>query len=456
MDHSHKLAKRARTIIGTSLLLVLMRLEAQGGVIYQAFNERFVDIVPKLSQLKTEGYEFVQVSPPVKSIDDQIWWGRYQPIDYRVIEGPLGNLEELQHLIQETHERGLKILVDLVLNHMADPVFHNLGLNFPEFAPWDFHYFETRPCIDNWASRHQVTKFWLCDPVYRERRLPDLDTASPYVREVHKEFLLRLSDLGFDGFRIDAAKHIEPEYFRDVLAVIPYGKFYYGEVIGETLWESKLYTPYMQVTDFHMLRLLLSVFRPNGDMRHLIHPEGIGAVLPQGQAILFARNHDTAMHPTFFNFGDYQDSVLANVFLLSRGVGTVMIYRDDQQHSTIKQAMEFNKSMAGKSSFVRDVAQICYGQAQCDSRNLLLMERGGVGFALINKANRWLDIPAVKMPGLNEGCYRETRHGFTVTITKNGQGQKWITRWGSGNRGGVAIGPRSALMFKKIGDGSCL
>ena len=48
-----------------------------------------------------------------------------------------------------------------------------------------------------------------------------------------------------------------------------------------------------------------------GDLRDLIHPESVGAALPGDRAVVFARNHDTAMAPGFFNFGDPQDAALA-------------------------------------------------------------------------------------------------------------------------------------------------
>ena len=64
---------------------------AKAEVIYQAFNERFTDVETKLSELASIGYSHIQVSPPQKSINFNQWWARYQPVDLRVIDSPLGS-----------------------------------------------------------------------------------------------------------------------------------------------------------------------------------------------------------------------------------------------------------------------------------------------------------------------------------------------------------------------------
>jgi alpha-amylase len=46
-----------------------------------------------------------------------------------------------------------------------------------------------------------------------------------------------------------------------------------------------------------------------------------------------------------------------------------------------------------------------------------------------------------------EGCYRELRNNFFVTIERNAQGRKWVTRWGARERGGMQVQARDALYF---------
>jgi alpha-amylase len=423
------------------------------GVIYQAFNEKFSDLYNKLPELAGIGYRYVQVSPPTKSADLEIWWARYQPIDLEKIEGPLGNEQDLRRLINRAHELGLKILVDAVLNHMADSSFNGGSLHFPQFSPWDFRDPETRPCIQNYSNRWEVTHRWLCD-LRLSHYLPDLKTDSTYVRETHKKYLKRLMDMGVDGFRFDAVKHIEAPYFEYITRSIPADKFYYGEVIGENLAESHEYTPYMRVTDFHLLRVMLGAFSSGGDVRHLIHPESYGAALPGNSAVVFAKNHDTVMHSGFFNFGDNQDAILASAFLLARGVGVPHIYRDDYNNKTIRAGVNFYNHMASQNTYIHTPESFCSPSSACDPRNLMLIERGGVGLSIINKANEWVSVSAARVP-LQKGCYLEVTHGFKMEVSPGGDGVHWISMWGSYDRGGFEIGPRSALFLRKISSDSC-
>ncbi len=423
---------------------------AKGERIFQAFDERFVAIEGRLDALKALGFTAVQVSPPQKSPADTVWYARYQPIDFQVIDGPLGNETELQHLVTLAHAKGLKVLADVVFNHMADPKHVGGHLRYPEFSEADFHYNDGQHCMADFSDRHQVTTYWLCDS---NAHLPDLDTSSGYVRSVHKKYLKKLLGLGIDGFRFDAVKHVEPEYWADVLQVVPQSAYYYGEVIGESLWESHLYTDLMPVTDFHLLRTMLSAFSANGDLRFLTDPEAFGAALPGNVAVVFARNHDTAMHADFFNFGDYQDALLANAYVIGRGVGDVLVYRDDADKVLTRAALAFDRSLKNDGPFVRKAEDIC-GSA-CDGRTTLFLERGGKGIMILNAANAWMDVQGAKMPGLEEGCYREVLGGVAMTVTKGSDGQRWVSAWGSAGRGGLRIGPRTALFLVKSGNDSC-
>src|SRR5262249_48779933 len=98
---------------------------ADDGVIYQAFNMAFSDVQSSLDHIKGLGYAYVQVSPPAKSADVADWWGRYQPLDLSVIDGPLGDEAALQSLITAAHSKGLKVIIDTVLNHMADVKYNS-------------------------------------------------------------------------------------------------------------------------------------------------------------------------------------------------------------------------------------------------------------------------------------------------------------------------------------------
>ena len=433
----------------------------QPEIIYQAFEERFVDITGRLDELAALGITTIQISPPQKSLPLTDWWARYQPLDLEVIEGPLGNENDLRRLTTAARARGLRVIADVVLNHMADARRYP-DLQFPQFSWRDFREPDRRPCINNYDDRYQVTHYWLCD--YRAQ-LPDLDTSSNYVRGVHKRWLQKLMDLGIDGFRFDAAKHIEPEYFADVLEVIPARKraYSYGEVIGRNISESSEYSGMMRLSDFHLLGTMIGSFSPGGDLRRLNNPQNSGGALPGDIAVTMSRNHDTVMNDYFFQFSDYKDALLAYGVILARKDGTPLIFNADLDSDIVRAGMQFRKRMAGQPEYIRNGSEVCGGSnarlgaasISCDNPNLLFIERGGNGVAIINKSAEWLDASTARFPGLESGCYRELRYGFDVEISRGGDGNNWVSAWGSRARGGLNVGPRSALFLVKTSRDGC-
>ena len=153
------------------------------------------------------------------------------------------------------------------------------------------------------------------------------------------------------------------------------------------------------------------------------------------------------MHSNFFNFGDYQDALLANAVVLARGIGTPMIYRDDYDRPLTVNALRFHNLMAGKGTFVRALGEVCGTDQGCDPKTLMVLERQGAGVMLLNTSTNWINTVSARMPGMNPGCYKDLESNFTVDIGFGNDGQKWITHWGTPSRGGLEIGPRSALFL---------
>jgi alpha-amylase len=396
------LAMRLRILLLITLLFVSFKSYAT--TIYQGFDEPFSKIEQKLHRLKELGYTYIQISPPQKSLPQAEWWARYQPIDHSVIEGFLGNESELKQLIEATHKHGMKLLVDTILNHMADSNFNSGHLTYPEFTKDDFHFPDARPCIKNYSDRYQVTHHWLCSDS-GDHQLPDLDTGSPKVRAILLKYLEKLISLGVDGFRFDAMKHIEPEFWGYLISHLKdRGLYYYGEVIGQTLEESSHYTPFSDITDFHLLGLMIQTFSLGGDLRNLHDPIHHGRALST-PSVLFARNHDTVMHDNFFKFGDYTDAMLANAYILGRGLGTISIYRDDFEHPLVTAGIKFRHQTSGLPTRVIPVHEICKSHNHCDARTLMFMSRGNSHLMILNTAAHPVDLSDLDLKFLQKGCY---------------------------------------------------
>ncbi|NRA62844.1 MAG: hypothetical protein HRU19_00090 [Pseudobacteriovorax sp.] len=422
-----------------SLVLVLMfipvRLYSQDAMIYQAFNERFVDIIGQLEQLKDWGVSHVLISPPQKSLDRSEWWARYQPVDYRFIDGPLGNESELVELIEAANNYEIAIVADTVLNHMAD-IGEFPDLRFPQFGPQDFHFAEQRPCIFDYSDRFQATNYWLCD--FRAD-LPDLNTSSDYVRSIHLTYLKKLIDLGIRGFRWDAAVNIEVDYFRWLLPQLGEDIFQFGEVVGTSLEEVQLYTDIMKSTDFRLLIQMTRHISSQGDIQNL-KPSILSDALNPDKRISFVRNHDADFNPGFFNFQSIQHAALGYIYVLGGVGGVPFLYNRDMTIPEVLVSLEFRKRTRQAESNFESLELFC----QNCSRDILTWSRGNDAFVILNKSDNWHEFD-FRAKDLQAGCYEELRYEFEVCLAQDFDGSVRLNSWAGGSR--ASIGSMTGLLF---------
>ncbi len=105
--------------------------------IFHAFDQPYLAVEAYVCELQNQGYSHIQIAPAQKSNPSERWWGRYQPIDYTVIEG-MGSENDLKTLIDKAHACGVKVIADVVFNHMANmPEYRDL--NFPGISKENFH-----------------------------------------------------------------------------------------------------------------------------------------------------------------------------------------------------------------------------------------------------------------------------------------------------------------------------
>ncbi|KMY49062.1 glycoside hydrolase family 13 protein [Peribacillus loiseleuriae] len=212
-------------------------------VSYQIYPRSFMDsngdgigdikgIISKLDYLKDLGIDVIWICPFFKSPNAD---NGYDISDYQDISGQFGTMEEFDELLAETHARGMKLILDLVINHTSDE------------HPW---FIESRSSKDNpkrdwyiwkegkgdlppnnWESIFSGSS-WEYDPVTDEYYLhlfatkqPDLNWENQEVRSALYDMVNWWLDKGIDGFRVDAISHIKKrEGFPDMFN--PYGLNY--------------------------------------------------------------------------------------------------------------------------------------------------------------------------------------------------------------------------------------
>lgn len=162
-----------------------------------------------------------QVSPVTENVmsEGRPWHERYQPLSYKLTTRS-GNEKEFADMVQRCNAVGVRIFVDLVINHMTGVHKKNIGtggsIADPEHSsfpgvPFDKTHFNT-PCgIHNYNNIHEVRN---CELV----GLRDLNQANPHVRDKIVDLMNRLVDIGVAGFRVDAAKHMWPHDLKEIYA----------------------------------------------------------------------------------------------------------------------------------------------------------------------------------------------------------------------------------------------
>lgn len=143
------------------------------------------------------------------------WWKLYQPVTFNVCDNGntwLGTKAELESMCATAEKYGIKVIVDIVANHMGN------------IKGWKNSLSDVSPQVGTYWNQDMLTneEYWhINEGVYVHssdgRRdftqgcmgMPDLNTANKKVQKYVYDYLDELIDCGVDGFRFDAAKHIE-------------------------------------------------------------------------------------------------------------------------------------------------------------------------------------------------------------------------------------------------------
>ncbi|CEJ59613.1 hypothetical protein PMG11_08230 [Penicillium brasilianum] len=177
-------------------------------------------VISKVDYLKKLGIDVVWLSPIFES--PQVDMG-YDISNYRVIDPRYGSIEDVDVLRDRLHERGMKLIMDLVMNHTSDQhewfkqSRSSRKNKYRDWYIWKPAHFDTqgnRQPPNNWQSHFQGST-WEWDECTGEYYLhlygkeqPDLNWENPAVRnEVHETMRFWL-DRGIDGFRFDVINFV--------------------------------------------------------------------------------------------------------------------------------------------------------------------------------------------------------------------------------------------------------
>ncbi|HCF57859.1 MAG TPA: hypothetical protein DFS52_07675 [Myxococcales bacterium] len=251
--------------------------EVSGAMIHLR-NWRWQDVMNNMQRLKDAGFTALLLSPHTSTCGGDYSEG-YDPYDFTRFDGRFGSEHDLYWLVRTAHHFGLQVYADMVMNHMCS----RDSWSYPRFGYNDFHHEgDVWDWNDPYALEHGM--LW---------GLHDLAHESEYVRSELFNFLVKTNNLGFDGYRWDAAKHVPLWYWRDhvVNNTNAWGKFSFGEVFdGRPEVLASYAEAGMAVTDYNLYFALKEAFRFGGDLSKL---DGAGYAARDGlNAVTFVENHD--------------------------------------------------------------------------------------------------------------------------------------------------------------------
>jgi alpha-glucosidase len=194
---------------------------------YQIYPRSFMDsngdgigdlqgVISKLDYLKDLGINVIWICPIFKSPNDD---NGYDISDYQDIMKEFGSMEDFDQLLEEVHARGMKLILDLVINHTSDEHPWFIEARSGKDNPKRDYYIWSDPKDggepNNWESIFSGSA-WELDPLTGQyfmhvfsRRQPDLNWENPEVRQELYGMVNWWLDKGIDGFRVDAISHIK-------------------------------------------------------------------------------------------------------------------------------------------------------------------------------------------------------------------------------------------------------
>lgn len=195
----------------------------KGAVIYQIYPRSFKDsngdgigdlqgIISELDYIESLNIDAIWLNPIYSSPNDD---NGYDISDYRNIMTEFGTIEDFDRLLEDVHKRGIKLILDLVVNHTSDehPWFIEARSSrdnpFYEFYHWwpvekgtpplRKSYFDEEGSA--WKYNEATRSYYLH---YFSRKQPDLNWENPQVRKEVYEMMKYWFDKGIDGFRMDS------------------------------------------------------------------------------------------------------------------------------------------------------------------------------------------------------------------------------------------------------------
>jgi glycosidase len=235
----------------------------------------------------------------------------YDVVDYRSVNPDYGTMEDFEAFLEAAHDRGIAVLMDFVINHSGrdHPWFQASAAGDPKYADW-YLWSDTDPAsVGPWGQqvwherdgRYYFGLFW--------EGMPDLNLENPEVTAELRDIAdYWLNEVGVDGFRLDAARHLieDGEVMTDTAASVEWLEgfnAYVDETAADALVLGEVWSSTLDVAsyvpggldlafEFELSEAGGEAIRTSdaGVIRSAM--ERVRGAYPEGQYAVFLTNHD--------------------------------------------------------------------------------------------------------------------------------------------------------------------
>lgn len=415
--------------------------EAQDGTMLHAWNWSMSEVEAHLEEIAIAGFSTVQISPMQPQKDffgiatwGSAWWKLYQPLAFSIAteNHSLGTKNDLVSLTQAADAYGIKIIVDVVANHLAGGDNTTLNSSVLAYEPQIYNQGLIRQ--DN-GSAADTSVFTVTRGSLGE--FPDLMTESSVVQERVLSLLKEYVDAGVDGFRFDAAKHIETPndgslasnfwpYVIDGVKTYAEGKginnlYFYGEILN-TVGPNRSftdYTTYMSVTASNLSDAVRqAIISKNGNtLVSASYLSGVSA----SETVLWAESHDTYASDTN-STKSTPDSYITKTYVVhaSRKDATSLYFARPQdntfmgsigsytwQSKEVAEVNRFHNYFVGTEEYLSTTSGFFLNERYGD-------DKAGVVIVDLNGTKAMKDIPVYNLP---DGNYQDFISGSVFTVS---------------------------------------
>lgn len=445
------------------------------GLVLQAWNWSYAEIEKNLEAIAEAGFTTIQISPPtelkeatvgvkvLQEANDNGWWMMYQPAAYELNQSEdnvLGTKDELVSMIDAAHELGLFIIADAVINHLGNSESGDYKItNVPKDAnavdylcqrAWEFD--SSKAIIEAGAFHYPYANCQYNDKGAFDctqnavSLLPDLDTSHPVVQETILDYWHECIDAGIDGFRIDAAKHIETKYdgeyasdFWDVLmydgingkqGIYPYAKdkygkdlYMYGEILNTVSTERSFtwYLEYMNITNSTAFYAICDAV--NGGNAQQAVPTHFNNGMTSKTAVLWDESHDTYMDGCKANNVPSVNLLTKRWACMASRADVVSMYLA-RPTNTPKDVYNLDLGVAYDTAWNdKETAAINKfhnhfqgaGETVYAAGNIAVIERADSGVVLVNCKGNTANVD-IAVKNIADGTYTDQMSGATFTV----------------------------------------